>query len=434
MQARHADALWWGMTSTTPSTSSSGSSYWLAVWCGFAVLAIGLGVRQSFGIFLKPVSAELHVGRELFSFGTAVSMLLMGLFAPFVGRLADRFGSAPTIAGGAAVYVLGMVTMAMMHGEVMLILGNVLSGVGLAAASFSPVLGAIMRKAPKEKQALALGICSAGGSFGQFFIVPLAAALQHYFGDWRPTMWVLVGLAAVHAAARDRAQRPQPDRRRPQDGRRQAGFGAGDQGGVRPAQLRAARDRLLRLRLPRRLRGRPSAGLHLRQGRRPVAVRRHPFARRAGRLEHRHGRPVQHRRLHPVEHDGQQASAQEPAVAALPAALAGVPGLRAGAAVGLLRPRLRGRAGLPVAGHRAAHQLAGRPDLRAGARHDADRLRLPRPPGRRFIGGWGGGLLFDLTGGYDAMWWISIALGLVSALLHWPIVEKPVARPLLATA
>ena len=52
-------------------------SYWTAVWCGFLVLTIGLGVRQSFGIFLKPVSAELHVGRELFSFGTALSMLLM---------------------------------------------------------------------------------------------------------------------------------------------------------------------------------------------------------------------------------------------------------------------------------------------------------------------------------------------------------------------
>ena len=71
--------------------------------CGFLVLTIGLGVRQSFGIFLKPVSAELHVGRELFSFGTALSMLLMGVMAPFSGRLCDRFGSAPTIAGGATL-------------------------------------------------------------------------------------------------------------------------------------------------------------------------------------------------------------------------------------------------------------------------------------------------------------------------------------------
>ena len=67
-------------------------SYWTAVWCGFLVLTIGLGVRQSFGIFLKPVSAELQVGRELFSFGTALSMLLMGAIAPLSGRLCDRFG------------------------------------------------------------------------------------------------------------------------------------------------------------------------------------------------------------------------------------------------------------------------------------------------------------------------------------------------------
>src|SRR5690348_8548805 len=175
----------------------SSRSYWTAVWCGFVVLAIGLGVRQSFGIFLKPVSAELHVGRELFSFGTALSMLLMGAFAPFSGRLADRFGSAPTIAGGGAVYVLGMVATASMHGPVMLVLGSALVGVGLSAATFGPVLGVILRVAPPSKQALAIGICSAGGSFGQFFIVPLASVLQNYFGDWRPTMWALVALAAL---------------------------------------------------------------------------------------------------------------------------------------------------------------------------------------------------------------------------------------------
>src|ERR1700758_38511 len=115
-------------------------SYWTAVWCGFLVLTIGPGGRQSFGIFLKPVSAELHVGRELFSFGTALSMLLMGFFSPLSGRLCDRFGSAWTIAGGGIVYVLGMVVTATMHSGFMLVMGNILVGIGLSAATFGPVL------------------------------------------------------------------------------------------------------------------------------------------------------------------------------------------------------------------------------------------------------------------------------------------------------
>src|SRR5580698_6647284 len=105
-------------------------SYWTAVWCGFVVLAIGLGVRQSFGIFLIPVSAELHVGREVFSFGSATAQLLMGVFAPIAGRLADRFGSAPTIAGGGVLYVLGMIVTATMHSELTLVAGNILVGIG----------------------------------------------------------------------------------------------------------------------------------------------------------------------------------------------------------------------------------------------------------------------------------------------------------------
>ena len=196
-------------------------SYWTAVWCGFLVLAIGLGVRQSFGIFLKPVSAELHVGRELFSFGTAALDAADGRLRALVGRLADRFGSAPTIAGGGVLYVLGMIVTATMHDGFMLILGNILVGIGLSAATFGPVLGVILRVAPPAKQALAVGICSAGGSFGQFFIVPLASVLQNYFGDWRPTMWALTALAVADHPAAARPQRPPADRRRQEGERRQ---------------------------------------------------------------------------------------------------------------------------------------------------------------------------------------------------------------------
>jgi hypothetical protein len=64
-------------------------SFWIAVICGAVILTIGIGARQSFGIFQKPIAADLHVGRELWSFANALAMLLMGAFSPFVGNFAD---------------------------------------------------------------------------------------------------------------------------------------------------------------------------------------------------------------------------------------------------------------------------------------------------------------------------------------------------------
>src|ERR1700752_3818765 len=87
-------------------------SFWIPVICGAVILTIGVGARQSCGIFQKPIAADLHVGRELWSFANALAMLLMGAFSPFVGSLADRFGTARTGAAGGALYVAGMFMMA----------------------------------------------------------------------------------------------------------------------------------------------------------------------------------------------------------------------------------------------------------------------------------------------------------------------------------
>src|SRR5499427_4329081 len=76
-------------------------NFWIPVICGAIILTIGIGARQSFGIFQKPIAADLNVGRELWSFSNALALLLMGVFAPFAGNLADRFGTAPTV--GASV-------------------------------------------------------------------------------------------------------------------------------------------------------------------------------------------------------------------------------------------------------------------------------------------------------------------------------------------
>ena len=424
----------WGMTSLTQTPPSLGRSYWPAVACGFVILAIGLGVRQSFGIFLKPVSAELHVGRELFSFGTAASMLLMGLFAPLVGRIADRFGSMPTIAAGGAVYVLGMVVMAMMHDGTMLVVGNILSGIGLSAAAFSPVLGAIMRVVPKEKQAMALGICSAGGSFGQFFIVPLASALQGYFGDWRPTMWALVGLSLLMLilplGLNDRSQiaankKAGGDRQNSWQAIGEAfrqrsfvllvigyfvcGFHVAFVGGHLPAYIS---DKGIGLSLfgvtlsPVELGG-WSIGM--------VGLFNIFGSVLWSSMASKHQRKNLLSLLYLLRSLVFLAFVLTPLSAASVLAFAGALGFLWLGTVPLTTSlvgvifgpvHLTMLNGFVFLGHQVGS----------------------------FFGGWGGGRLFDLTGNYDAMWWISIALGIVSAALHWPIVEKPVVRPAFTPA
>ena len=409
-------------------------SYWTAVWCGFLVLTIGLGVRQSFGIFLKPISAELHVGRELFSFGTALSMLLMGVFAPFAGRLCDRFGSARTIAGGAALYVLGMVATATMHGPVMLILGNVLVGIGLSAATFGPVLGVVLRVAPPAKVALAVGICAAGGSFGQFFIVPLASVLQGYFGDWRPTMWALTALALLMMllpiGLNDSAQIAAAKKKR--DGRqtsRQAmteafgqrsfvllvigyfvcGFHVAFVGGHLPAYIS---DKGIGLSLfgyslsPVELGG-WSIGM--------VGL----FNIAGSILWSSMGARYQRKNLLSLLYILR--SVVFLAFVLLPLSAASV--LTFAAALGFL---WLGTVPLTTA---LVGYLFGPVHLTM-----LNGIVFFGHQVGSFFGGWGGGKLFDLQGNYDTMWWLSIGLGVLSALLHWPIVEKPVARPQFAAS
>src|SRR6516225_394774 len=127
-------------------------NFWIPVICGALILTIGIGARQSFGIFQRPIAADLGVGRELWSFANALSMLLMGAFSPFAGNVADRFGTARTVAGGGTLYVIGMFMIAFATEGVMLTFGNVLCGIGMAAAGFGPIFGSISRQTPPERR------------------------------------------------------------------------------------------------------------------------------------------------------------------------------------------------------------------------------------------------------------------------------------------
>jgi MFS family permease len=172
-------------------------SFWIPVICGAVILTIGIGARQSFGIFQKPIAEDLNVGREVWSFANALAVLLMGIFSPFVGSIADRFGTARTVAAGGVLYVIGLVMIALATGSLLITLGNIVSGIGMAAAGFGPIFGAIARKIGPAHRSLAMGIVTAGGSFGQFAVVPFASVLQARLGNWHTTMFILAAVSLV---------------------------------------------------------------------------------------------------------------------------------------------------------------------------------------------------------------------------------------------
>ena len=170
-------------------------SFWVPVVCGILILGLGSGTRQSFGIFQMAIAADFGVGRELWSFANALSFLMMGLFAPFVGALADRFGTAKIAGIGGVIHVLGLLLLGFSDSSWLLIFSCVISGLGLSAAGMGPILAAIGRQTAVANRSIALGLVTAGSSFGQFAIVPFASFMQQNLGDWHKTMFVLTAVS-----------------------------------------------------------------------------------------------------------------------------------------------------------------------------------------------------------------------------------------------
>jgi predicted MFS family arabinose efflux permease len=173
---------------------------WAVVACGAAIVTIAMGVRQGFGLFMNPIGMDLGVGRNTFGLAIAIQHLLFGLAQPFIGALADRHGAGRIIAGGALLYAAGLALAALTTSAIGLHLSfGVMIGVALSATTFVVVLGAIGRVVPPERRTLAFGLTTAGGSLGQFLVVPAAQGLLTEFG-WRTALLVLAGFIALVVA------------------------------------------------------------------------------------------------------------------------------------------------------------------------------------------------------------------------------------------
>ena len=382
---------------------------------GALLLAVSLGIRHTFGLFLAPMSQAHGWTREVFAFAIALQNLAWGVAQPFAGRIADRYGSGRVIVGGAFLYVLGLVLMAFSRtGTLLSLSAGLLIGIGLSGASITVVFGAVLRKTPPGRRSFAMGVAMSVGSLGQFVMLPAALTAIQSVG-WMTTLLSLaaLGLLMFPLAA------PLAESR------------GGGTSRPAPMPLRAVLGEALSL---------PGfwllclgffvCGFHV------VFIATHLPAYLADR-------------------------GLSPSTGAAVLALVGLFNIAGTYTAGVLGGR-RSKPGLLVALYllRALVLSAfvlvplteGSAYLFGAAMGLLWLSTVPLTNGTvatlfgvenlallggivfffhqvgAFLGGWLGGRLYVLTGSYDVVWWMSVALAVMAALLNVPIRETPVAR------
>lgn len=166
----------------------------VVVICGCLIAVLTFGPRSTFGFFMQPMSREFAWGRDVFAFAFALQNLLWGMGQPFAGAIADRFGTVRVVAVGSMLYAAGLALM--QYSNTPLALNatvGVLIGFGLSGCSFNLVVSAFAKIVPPEWRAAALGAGTAAGSFGQFLFAPFGVALLDNFG-WQTALTIFAVL------------------------------------------------------------------------------------------------------------------------------------------------------------------------------------------------------------------------------------------------
>ena len=171
--------------------------YGLIILLGCLVAVVGFGPRATMGFFLTPVTVENGWSREIFSFAIAIQNLAWGLAAPFAGMLADRFGTARVLVAGALAYAASLYWMSMVTDPTSFTLSaGVLMGVGIAGCGFFLILAAFTRLLPPHLRSVAFGLGTAAGSMGQFIFAPLSQWLLSAYG-WREALVIMAVIVLI---------------------------------------------------------------------------------------------------------------------------------------------------------------------------------------------------------------------------------------------
>jgi predicted MFS family arabinose efflux permease len=403
------------MTTPAPAGTSRKIPWTMIVLAAATVAGVGMGLRQTMGLFLKPMTMDLSIGREDFALSIAIANIVWGMAAPFTGAVADRYGAGRVVVFGALNTALGLIVMYVATTRAELLVAGVFLGLGVAGAGINALVGTVGRAAPPEQRTQAIAAIGMGSGIGILIALPYTHVLMDLIG-WQTALLVLAATAML----------------------------------------------LLPLAIPLGGRPVPTAGLGppQRLGAALTEAFRHPsfWLLNAGFFVC--GFHVVFYGVHLPAYVADLGLNPKIAVAAL--ILVGIGNL--------IGTWLAGQSGRYIEKRRALSFIyAARAVIFLGF------LVLPPSPTwilvasfllglvwlstvpltsglvatffgpawmtmlygivffshqmGSFLGVWLGGRVFDLTRSYDTMWWICVALGLFAAAIHWPIAERPVARP-----
>jgi MFS family permease len=394
------------------------------VACGCLAAVLTFGPRSALGFFQTPIISANGWGRDTYAFALALQNLLWGVGQPFMGAIADRFGTVKVLSAGVLLYAAGLALMASSTSPIAFdVTAGVLVGFGLAGCSFNIVLAAFGKLLPAEKRSMAFGFGTAAGSAGQFIFAPLSVGLIGAVG-WQETLVVFaIVMLTVIPLSTAIATRPA--------GRKAEAGEVRDQS-VANALAEAFRHRsyvllvlgfftcgfqiaFITVHLPAYL---GDVGLAPWVGGWTIAVI--GIFNIIGSLTSGYlGNRMPKRWILAGIYLGRSLVTvafltlpPSPASALAFGALTGIFWLSTVPPTSSLVSIMFGTRYLAMLYGFAffSHQVGA------------------------FLGVWLGGVIFERTGGYDLVWWLSVALGLASAAINLPIVEKPVARPVAAPA
>jgi len=170
---------------------------YVIIGCALAIVAIAVGIQQTFGLFMLPISEELGWGREVLSLALATQALMIGLATPFVAAIADKWGAPRVMAAGGLLYGIGIILMSQSSTPASMFLSaGFLVGIAASTCGMPLVLSVVGRKVSAEKRSMWLGTVTACGTLGQFLVVPFSQQMIGGFG-WVTALIALAFIAGL---------------------------------------------------------------------------------------------------------------------------------------------------------------------------------------------------------------------------------------------